>query len=155
MEQTKENVEQIFTKYLKAHSLRQTPERLAILDKIYSLKGHFEVEQLYLSMQGSDYPVSRATLYNTIDLLVNCNLVTKHQFGKNNLSIFEKVYDKSAHHYAVCTACGKIEKFSDANIKLAMRSKKIKKFDISHYALYAYGTCEKCKKEKEPVKSKF
>ena len=148
MEHIKETVEQIFTKYLKERSLRQTPERLAILDKIYSIAGHFDIEQLYVFMQGSNYPVSRATLYNTIDLLVDCNLVTKHQFGKNNLSIFEKVIDKNIHHHSVCTVCGKIGKFADANIKLAVQSKKIKNFNISHYSLYVYGICGKCKKGK-------
>ena len=148
MEQTQEIVEQIFTKYLKEHSLRKTPERFAILDRIYSIKGHFDIDDLHAFMRENNYHVSRATLYNTIDLLVDCNLVIKHQFGKNNISTFEKAHDKGIHHHFICMACGNVKEFSDANIKHAVQSKKINNFNISHYTLYIYGTCGKCKKGK-------
>jgi Fur family ferric uptake transcriptional regulator len=144
----KETAKQIFTKYLKEHALRRTSERFAILDKIYSIEGHFDIEQLYISMRENNYQVSRATLYNTIDLLEDCHLVTKHQLGKNNVSTFEKTRDTHIHHHFVCTACGKVREFSDANIKRAVQEKKIKNFNISHYALYIYGICGKCKKGK-------
>lgn len=147
VEQTKETVKQIFTKYLKEHSLRKTSERFAILDRIYSIDGHFDIESLYKFMIENNYQVSRATLYNNIDLLLDCKLVIKHQFG-NNIAQFEKAYNTSIHNHLICTICGRIKEFSDANIKRSIQSKKIKNFNISHYSLYVYGVCEKCKKKK-------
>jgi Fur family ferric uptake transcriptional regulator len=149
-EQTKETVKQIFTKYLIEHSLRKTSERYAILDRIYSIDGHFDIESLYVFMKDNNYQVSRATLYNNIDLLLDCKLITKHQFG-NNVAQFEKAYNANIHNHIICTVCGNIQEFSDPNIKRSIQTKKIKNFNISHYSLYVYGTCSKCEKKKSTL----
>ena len=72
-EKTREIVRQKLSQYLEAKKLRKTPERYAILDKIYATSEHFDVDLLYEMMSESEYRVSRATVYNTIDLLVDAN----------------------------------------------------------------------------------
>ena len=76
-----EQVEGLFEAYLEQNGHRKTPERFAILHQIYSYDGHFDVDTLYEVMSKGEYRVSRATLYNTLDLLLDCNLVRRHQFG--------------------------------------------------------------------------
>ena len=146
-ENIKETVKQMLTEYLQKNGHRKTPERYAILDMIYTIKGHFDVDTLYHSMEDEgQFRVSRATLYNTIILLLDANLVIRHQFG--NSSQYERAYKNETHHHMICTECGKVTELEDENLKKAIVETKLKKFTASHYSLYIYGICSKCVKAK-------
>ena len=157
-ENVKETVRQMLTEYLQKNGHRKTPERYAILDTIYSIKGHFDIDMLYHYMENEgNFRVSRATLYNTIILLMDANLVIRHQFG--NSSQYERAYKNKIHHHLICTDCGKVTEFEDETLKQAVVSAKLTKFTASHHTLYIYGTCSKCtwlkrKKKTNNIKSK-
>lgn len=144
----KKQVKEEFMEYLTLHKHRKTPERFAILDHIYSTKGHFDMDSLYTSMIDVNFRVSRATLYNTIDLLLDCGLVVKHQFG-GNISKYERAYGNENHDHIICTSCGEVRETKNGNLFTPAQQKKIKKFSVSYYSMYIYGICSKCSHAKK------
>ena len=144
----RKQVKDELTEYLTLHKHRKTPERFAILDHIYSIKGHFDMDSLYKSMVDMNFRVSRATLYNTIDLLLDAGLVVKHQFG-GNMSKYEKAYGNENHDHLICTTCGEVREAKNEALAIANQLKKIKKFTVSYYSMYIYGTCSKCSHAKK------
>ncbi|MCD7709960.1 MAG: transcriptional repressor [Porphyromonadaceae bacterium] len=140
---TKDIVRQKLTQYLESKGLRKTPERYAILDQIYTTSEHFDVDLLYEMMQTSEFRVSRATIYHTINVLVNAGLVRKHQFG-NLPAQYEKAYNMVNHHHLICTHCGKIREVKDPKLLEILTQKKFARFTTSYYSLYVYGICSSC-----------
>lgn len=144
----KDQVKSEFTDYLNQHKHRKTPERYAILEHIYSSKGHFDMDSLYNSMKRDNFRVSRATLYNTIELLLDCGLVVKHQFGAN-VSQYERAYGNENHDHLICLSCGEVKEHKNGNLFTPNQQKKLQRFKISYYSMYIYGICNKCMKAKK------
>jgi Fur family ferric uptake transcriptional regulator len=133
----------ILEEYLNDQNLRKTSERYAVLDEIYALPqdDHIDVETLFLNMRNKEYTISRATVYNTIDLLVECGLVVKHNFKDKN-ALYEPALTYEHHDHLVCNDCLKIKEFLDPAIeKIKANVGKSLGSDIKMHSLVFYGDC--------------
>lgn len=150
-----EEVRDIFSAYLKQRNQRQTPERFAVLEEIYGVDDHLDADELYLRMKQKEGQVSRATVYNTLELLLDCDLVVRHQFGKNQAK-YERAYSYWQHDHLICLDCSKVLEFCDPRLQSIQEMvAEIYQFRISHHSLTMYGKCmrEVCPNRPEPAES--
>ena len=133
-----------FKDALKKESLKLTPLRIAVLDEIVREKGHRECEDIYLSLKKQGKNVSRATLYRTMDILVDNDFARKMELGDGRARYESKV--NSPHHdHLICTECGTIIEFMDQNIEDLQEEVANKyNFILKRHIHQLYGLCKKC-----------
>lgn len=137
-----ESIEAAFTRFLNEGKYRKTPERFAILRKAIELHSHFEVDALHAAIEADGYHVSRATVYNTVELLEKAEILKKNVFGQNSAT-YEVNHDN--HIHLVCKRCGKIREIENEHIAGEMMSLKPEDFTPESFAITIYGICSACK----------
>ena len=142
-ESVRKAVERILDNYLEMNNHRKTPERYAILKAIYGMEGHFTLDELGAKMnEDYKFPVSRATLYNTLNLFMELRLVIRHRF--QGTTKYEACYADNSHCHQICTVCGTVTEVRSPEITKAIDEMHLKRFRKDGYSLYIYGICSTC-----------
>lgn len=145
MKNTREH--EIFTAFLKNGKNRITPERFLVLDAALAYEGHFGADELYIEMRNNNVNVSRATVYNTLELVSQCGLIAKRNFGDNR-TCYERKFGEENHDHVVCTNCGKITEFHSDKIKEVIDEicgGLDFDFNFESYSFNIYGSCKEPK----------
>jgi Fur family ferric uptake transcriptional regulator len=156
-ESVKAAVERILDSYLEMNNHRKTPERYAILNAVYSTVGHFSLDELGEKLAVEyKFPVSRATLYNTLNLFMELRLVIRHRF--QGTTMYEACFDNNSHCHQMCTVCGKVNEVKSPEITAAIDALHLKRFRKDGFTLYIYGICSTCQskltRQKKAIKKK-
>ena len=143
----------ILDNYLEVNNHRKTPERYTILKAIYKTDGHFTLDELGDRLiRDYNFPVSRATLYNTLNLFLQLRLVVRHRF--QGATVYEACYDNMSHSHQICTVCGKVTEVKTPVISRAIDETHLKRFRKDGYTLYIYGVCSTCQAKITKQKNK-
>jgi Fur family ferric uptake transcriptional regulator len=137
-------VEKFFVQYLRDNNLKVTKERLMLLDELFTSSGHLDADSLLFQLRNQGKRVSRATIYRTLDLLVQCGLARKSRLGREHY-VYERVTPGKRHDHMVCTGCGKILEFYDSELEDRQRQVCLEhRFRPTFYSLQIQGLCAEC-----------
>ena len=148
-----ESVRKVLSDYLEMNHHRKTPERYAVLDAVYSLHGHFTLEELGDYLEQNNFRVSRATLYNAMRLFIKLRLVVRHKLQDGTK--YEASYMTANHSHQICTMCGKVSEVKAPEIARVIDNTKLKRFRKDGFALYIYGVCSTCQAKMTRKKGKI
>ena len=134
-----------FTRFLESRHLRKTPERFAILDVIASATSHFSLDWLADSLSKTDFRVSKATLYNTIKLLLECKIIRRFQIDSAK-NLYERCTSTHAltHIHLVCDGCGKVKVVKDNELLSLLNTKRFSAFSVQYFNINGHGLCNTC-----------
>lgn len=142
---------EIFKDFLKRGKYRITPERFEVLEAALEHEGHFGADDLYVKMKNTKSVISRATVYNTLELLTQCELISKRNFG-DNITRFESNFKRQTHDHLICVDCGKIIEFTDPRIK-KIPQEICDNFDFEFHS-YSFNIFGRCKNKKDCINKK-
>ena len=136
--------EERFERYLRDHDLKLTPERRAILREFYRIHEHIEADELLFHLRRSNVRVSRATVYRTLDLLVQAGLARRIRLGKDH-AYYEHILGREAHEHMICLGCDRIIEWLDPELTgLVFRNCEAQRFSPARHSLQVFGYCEDC-----------
>ena len=136
---------EVFLTFLLGKQLKLTRQREAVVDEIFSGTGHFEAEEIVLRLKANRSRVSRATVYRTLELLLECQLVEKLELGGSG-SYYEHVHLGEHHDHLICNQCGNVIEFHNQKLE-ALQAEICSNFDFqdTHHSLRIFGLCSKCR----------
>jgi len=133
-----------FEAYLRSKKLKLTGERMDILAAIFLKDSHFDAEALHSELKHQGRDISRATVYRTLDLLVQCGLVRKSSLGSSHAN-YEAAREDEHHDHLICLNCNKVIEFYRPDLeRLQEEICAAQIFQPLHHSLQIFGICSDC-----------
>ncbi len=139
-----QQAERAFSDFLEKKDLKLTSQRRTILHQAMR-EGHFSAEDLLEFAKKEDPTVSKATVYRTLSLLKESNILEEQDFGDGK-KLYERAQGRKHHDHLVCIKCGRILEFENEAIERLQDSEAGKhNFKIVYHSLKLFGFCHSCK----------
>lgn len=137
---------QQFARYLREQRLPVTRQRLEVAEAVARVDDHPSAERIQRDLSARKVKVGTATLYRTLDLLVQSGLVRQHDFG-DGFRRFESVTDRDHHEHLICQRCGAVAEFSNDRLE-RMVELVADEMDFLHrrHRIEVYGLCPECRR---------
>ncbi len=136
-----EELKSRFTAFLQAQRYRNTGERMRILERVAEMPGHFTADELYVYMRARGDQVSRATIYSTLELLRQCELIVRHHFDKGSTK-YELTARLPNHDHLFCTDCGRMVEFCSSQLQeLVQQISQQYSLQAIHHSLQIFARC--------------
>ena len=133
-----------FVGYLREHNLPVTAQRLAIADVLLTSERHLSADEVAAEVTARGRKVGTATVYRTIDTLLESGLVVERDFGEG-FRRFEPARDIPHHEHLVCTQCGRVEEFRDERLeRMTTLVAEARGFQRQRHRLIIHGICRDC-----------
>ncbi len=131
-----------FREYLRGRNLPVTPQRLRIAEIIFGTHSHISADEILDRLEAENQPVGKATVYRTLDLLLEAGLIREHDFGEG----FRRYEPTWIHHeHLVCTSCGKVIEFQSEDVdRIESEMAALHRFHPTHHKMEIYGKCQEC-----------
>ena len=140
---------QVFRDYIRRRGLRRTPERETIVREIFRLHEHFDVDELYLRLAQQDLKVSKASIYRTLPLLVDCGLIREVEYTDGHWH-YEHIYGHPHHCHLRCLACGRLVEFEEPLLfEVEQNLRANYGYIIKDHVLTVQGYCPQCQNSGE------
>lgn len=138
-----------FRSWLQDNDLKLTQEREAILREFYRIHEHIEADELLFRLRRADVRVSRATIYRTLDLLVQAGLARRVSLGKDH-AYYEHILGREQHEHMICLGCDRVIEWLDPDLQeLLVRNCEKHSFAPARHSLQVFGYCEECAETRE------
>lgn len=134
--------------YMKEHNMRRTPERYAILERVIDMPRHFDIDDLCAKLDNDSFHVSKATVYNTMQLFHSAGIIRIHQFSGMRMTYELLLDNQHANHlHIICLSCGKIKEMKESVLGNTIASLQIRGFTPQYHTIYIYGLCSTCRRK--------
>lgn len=142
-DESAERVER-FRRYLRERRLPVTRQRMIVAESLLGSEDHPSVETLRRRLVDRDVHVGLATLYRTVDALVEAGLVLEHDFGEG-FKRYEPIGDRREHAHLVCRRCGGVTEFSNDRLERTFRlTADEHRFRYERHKVEIHGVCAAC-----------
>lgn len=131
---------------LKNTGLKATLPRLKILDVFHNAtQRHMTAEDVFRVLLDDRSDIGLATVYRVLTQFEQAGILSRSHFD-NGKAVYE-LNEGTHHDHLVCTSCGRVEEFYDAEIeKRQQMVAKAKGWILQDHAMSLYGLCATCAK---------